>query len=84
MSYTLVQEHIAKDCVEAFKELHVAAATGQIIGAGIVVMLKRRRFFVDTCGEGANDPHLMRGLLRALDDELCEVARGTAGPRRTL
>jgi hypothetical protein len=74
MPHQLVQSHISHDCVEACNDLLTAAKAGDVIGFGIVALLRRRRFIVDVCGEAARDPVLARGALRDLDDLLRDIA----------
>lgn len=74
----LVVEHISDDCSESFMHLHEASKQGLVLGAAMVVMLKRGRYFVDLTGTASRDPNLTRGLVCALDDELSRLIRGDA------
>lgn len=70
MPYVLVPDHISRDTVEAFSTLHKGALEGLFIGGAFVVLMRRRRFLVNSCGELARDPSLARGLVGSLEDEL--------------
>lgn len=77
MSHKLLSEHVSNDCIEAFKGLHDLAVQGTVVGAAVVVMLRRGRYFVDLTGAAARDPVLTRGMVLALDDELRELVHAS-------
>lgn len=68
MPYRLIEAPISKDTVQACRELLDAAEDGHVIGLAVVVLLRKRQFLVDCCGEAARDPVLTRGALLSLDD----------------
>lgn len=70
MPYQLIEQHISSDTVEACEQLLASAKAGHIIGLGVVAMLRRRRYLVDTTGEFSRDPTFARGAVLALDDFL--------------
>jgi hypothetical protein len=72
-AYHLVQDHVSRDTVEALATLNEGANAGDVIGTAVVVILKGRRFFTNVTGEAFRDPHLTRGLLCCLDDELRDL-----------
>lgn len=74
-AYTLVADAVSHETVEALEQLAEHARSGEVLGIGFVVMLKRRRYIADTAGECRADPTLTRGMIRALDDELRRMVR---------
>lgn len=84
MPYQLITQPISKDTVEACEQLLESARAGQIIGLGMVIMLKRRRYLVDTCGEADRDPTFARGALLALDDCLRDKVHGRSDSDTTI
>lgn len=70
--------------MQACRELLAAAIQGQIIGLGLVVMLKRRRFMVDVCGEAERDPVFTRGALLDLDECLANIAKNKRDTNTTI
>jgi len=80
----LVASPISDDTVTACRELLAAAEAGQLVGFGIVALLKRRRFLVDTCGEATRDPVSTRGAMMALDDCLREMVRRKTDSHTTI
>lgn len=84
MPYQLIQQHISGDTVKACEELLASAKSGDIIGLGVIVMLKRRRYLVDTTGEVSRDPVWTRGALLSLDDYLRDQVHGKKDSLTTM
>ncbi len=77
MPYQLISTTLSKDTIEACEQLLESARAGNVIGLGVVVVLRGRRFLVDVIGEANRDPIFTRGALHALDDCLREhIANG--------
>jgi hypothetical protein len=84
MPYQLVRDHVSTDTVQALEQLLAGAKEGQIIGIAFGVLLKRRRYFVNTAGEARRDPTFTRGMMLALDDELRHMVQSAAGPETNI
>ena len=80
MTFHLVHTPISRDTLESFNTLAHGAAQGLFIGGAFIVLMPRKRYIVDTCGQLAKEPELARGLLRSLDDELREMVRAGVAP----
>jgi hypothetical protein len=74
--FTLVRDSISHDTVYALEELLKAARKGDVIGLAYTAMLKSRQFIVNTAGEPHRNPTFALGMVRLLDDELVQRARG--------
>jgi hypothetical protein len=70
--FSLAQEHISHDTIEALKELLSGAERGEIIGIAFAVMYKGRDYIVNTAGEAHRSPTFTRGMVQALDDHLMQ------------
>lgn len=68
--FTLTQETISHDTVEALRTLLAAAERGDVLGMAFVVMHKRRSFTVETTGEANRNPIFALGTLTMLDEHL--------------
>jgi len=75
MPYQIIHTPVPPDLQRAVDDLSEGVATGQITGLGIVVLTRKRRFFVDAFGTLSSDPHAGRGYVASLDDCLREIAR---------
>lgn len=73
--YRLVPDSLSHDTIEASQQLAEMAAAGQIVGIGVVVMLKGRNYWVNSAGECRRNPTWTRGMPRDLDDELGAMSR---------
>lgn len=71
----LIQAPIPADMANAVENLSDGVRGGHVVGLGLVVILKGRRFFVDCFGTLAREPHSGRGYVAALDDCLRELGR---------
>ncbi len=78
MPYKLIHPNLSHDTVQACTELLEGAQSGKIIGLGVVVVMRRRRFLVEVIGEAQRDPIFTRGALHSLDDCLREHIREAA------
>jgi hypothetical protein len=65
---------IPPDMLQAAMDILEGVKSGQITGLGIVVTVRKRRFFVDCFGDLVRDPHGARGWVASLDDCLREIA----------
>lgn len=84
MTYQLIREHISRDTIEALTGLLQLAQTGAVTGLAIAVVMRRRKYLVDVCGEAYRDPTFARGAVAALDDELRDIVRSQAHAATTL
>lgn len=84
MTYQLIREHISRDTVEALAGLLKLAETGTVTGIAVAVVMRRRKYLVDVCGEAFRDPTFARGAVAALDDELRDIVRSQAHNGTTL
>jgi hypothetical protein len=84
MTYQLIRDHISHDTVEALETLTEAARQGQVVGIVYGVVLKGRKFFVDTAGSLTRDVTFARGVVAAIDDELCDILHGRADAGPTI
>ena len=69
----LIHTPIQPDLKEATQDLAAGVDAGQIIGLGIIVVMRDRRFFVDCFGSLIHDPHAARGYVASLDDCLKDI-----------
>ena len=70
MAYTLVQEHISDDTIEALELMLESAKAGNITGIAFSLMLKRQKYMVDCAGDACANPFLARAGVAMLDDHL--------------
>lgn len=70
--FTLVQETISHDTIEALRVLLKDAERGEIIGVAFAVMYKGRDYIVNAAGEAYRSPTFARGMVKALDDHLMQ------------
>lgn len=75
--FTLVGDTVSTDTIEALEQILEAARSGEVIGIAFGVMLKSRRFYVNTAGEAHRNPGFSLQMARMLDDQL--VARVRIG-----
>lgn len=73
--FTMVQEPVSHDTVEALEFLLGQARTGELIGIAYGAMLKNRYCLVDTAGEAYRNPLFALGMVCMLTDDLSERAR---------
>lgn len=73
LGYKVVPDGISHDAVEAALQILEGAHSGEIVGLAFVVMLRGRKFFTNVAGACRSDPHLTRGFVCALDDELKHI-----------
>ena len=84
MPFHLVPNQMSPGLLAACEDLTDGAKSGQIIGLGVVVMLRRNRFFVDVFGEMTRNPHAARGFVASLDDCLREIGRQKRDTNTTI
>lgn len=77
--HQLVPTPVPQDMLVACKDLVEGVSSGDITGLGVIVVLRRRRFFVDCFGELVRDPHGARGWVASLDDCLREIGKQRFG-----
>lgn len=80
----LVHDHISRDTQEAVRQIAASVEAGHVIGIAFVLVMKRRRFMVNTAGAAADNPTETRGMLCALDDELQRMVQGRADAATTI
>lgn len=73
--FTLIGDDISTDTVTALEQLLAGAREGRIIGIAFGVMLKTRRFYVNTAGEAHRNPGFSLQMARVLDAELVDRVR---------
>lgn len=73
--FTLIEDSISTDTVEALEQLLLGARGGDIIGIAFGVMLKSRLFYVNTAGEAHRNPGFSLQMTRMLDDQLVSRVR---------
>ena len=69
----LVQPKVSEETVELFNALAAAAARGDIIGAGVMVIFPMKHFGLDLAGAAKHDPTWIRGILAKFNDELAKL-----------
>lgn len=74
----LLPDSVSADTVECLQTLLDRAKTGEVTGIAYAVVLKRRRYIVNTAGTARKYPTFTRGMIHALDDELSERVRAAA------
>ena len=73
--FTLVNEIISHDTIEALEFLLQEARSGELIGLAYGAMLKRRACIVDTAGEAYKNPLFALGVVSLLADDVAQRAR---------
>jgi len=73
--YTLITETGSSDTVQCLERLLDESRAGQVIGIAYAVILRRRNYRVNVCGEAHRSPTFTRGVIAALDDELSTRVR---------
>lgn len=73
MAHTLISTPLHPDLARVTADLVDGVHSKDIIGLGVVVLLRGNRFFVDAFGSMTRDPHAARGYVAALDDCLREI-----------
>jgi hypothetical protein len=71
----LIPDAVSHDTVECLTALLKRAQAGEITGVAFAVILRRRRYIVNTCGAARKYPTFTRGMIHALDDELGAMIR---------
>lgn len=80
MPYQLIRDDVSHDTIEALEQLLASARQGQAIGLIFGVMMKRRRYIVNSAGEARNDPTFALGMCSVLGSELRLMINQDAGP----
>lgn len=75
--FTLVNETVSHDTIEALEFLLQEARSGELIGLAYGAMLKRRTCIVDTAGEAYRNPLFALGVVCLLSDDVAQRARIT-------
>jgi len=74
-TYTLLHDVVSHDTITALQQLLEGAQGADVTGFAFVATIKGRKFLAEAVGSCRRDPHLTRGLLRSLDDELGNLVR---------
>lgn len=74
--FKLVPDDGSRDTVECLEHLLEQARAGEVIGLAYAVIMRRRNFRVNACGEAHRSPTFARGVLATLDDELSARIHG--------
>lgn len=80
MPYALVRDEISHDTIEALEQLLASAKNGQAVGLVFGVMMKRRRYIVNSAGDARSDPTFALGMCSVLASELRSMINNDAGP----
>ena len=80
MAYTLVRDAVSHDTIEALEQLLASAKSGQATGLVFGVMMKRRRYIVNSAGDARSDPTFALGMCSVLASELRAMINNEAGP----
>lgn len=73
--FTLVNETVSHDTIEALEFLLQEAKSGELIGLAYGAMLRRRTCIVDTAGEAYRNPLFALGVVCLLSDDVAQRAR---------
>lgn len=73
--FTLINEPVSHDTIEALEFLLHEARRGELIGLAYGAMLKRRSCIVDTAGEAYRNPLFALGVVCMLSDDIAIRAR---------
>lgn len=73
--FVLIADGLSHDTIEALEQILAAARRGEVIGIAFGVMLKSRRFYVNTAGEAHRNPGFSLQMARMLDDQLVQRVR---------
>lgn len=73
--FTLLNETVSHDTIEALEFLLREAKSGELIGLAYGAMLKRRACIVDTAGEAYRNPLFALGVVCLLSDDVAQRAR---------
>ncbi len=73
--FILVPDNISHETLEAAQEINRLATSGQAIGLIFGVMLRHRRYIVNSAGECHRNPTFALGMVSMLDAELRQLAR---------
>lgn len=74
--FALAADTLSRDTITCLEELLEMAKRGEAIGLAYAVMLRQRKYMVDTAGEAHRNPTFARGMIGALNDQLGKMARG--------
>lgn len=74
----------SKDTIACATRLAEGALGGDVVGAVIGFIYRRRRYSISVCGEAHRDPTFARGIVRAIDDELQAMVHDRANQDTTL
>ena len=74
-SVELLPDSVSDDTVECLALLLERAKKGEVTGIAYAVVLKRRRYIVNTAGSARQYPTFARGMIHALDDQLGAMVR---------
>lgn len=80
MAYQLARDAISHDTVEALEDLLASAKTGELVGIVFGVMLKRRRYMVNSAGEARRDPTFALGMCQMMSAEMRALVTAESGP----
>ena len=69
----LIRETVSGDTLQCAEALAEGVKDGQIVGAVIGFLYRRKKYSVAICGDAYHDPTFARGVIGALEDELREL-----------
>lgn len=68
--FLLAPDHISTDTIECLEQLLELARSGENIGMAFVVMLRQRKYIVNSAGEAHRNPTFGLGMVQMLVHEL--------------
>jgi len=74
--FTLIQDSISHDSVEALQILLSEAKCGDLIGFAFTAMYRKRNYVVNAAGEAYRNPTFALGMAMVLIDYLMQHANG--------
>lgn len=80
----LIHTPISSDMRQAGKDLQEGIEAGEIIGLGVVAVVKGGRFFVDAFGAVARNPHASQGFTMELIHCLHEIGQRKKNTNTTI
>lgn len=80
----LVPTPISPDLKTAGADIQQGIESGEIVGLGVVVIVKGGRFFVDAFGSMVRNPYASRGFVAELSDCLHEIGQRKKSVNTTL
>lgn len=74
--YTLRPDELPTETVKCLSTLAAQARRGTVRGLAFIAYIEGYGFIANAAGEALDNPHLTRGMLKALDDKLAAHIEG--------